>query len=150
MSNTTDFVALKASIMALYQSGTFPHQVNPNALKTITSPSTGALGVGTAAAYTSGGVLGSTTFKDAAASFLVTTPVVAGDILRVPYSATYHVDHVIASVTNGTTLVLEKPLVNSVTSDLGYTILRKYADSPLDDIMAQIAAIETDLSLSGL
>ena len=149
MSNASDFAALKASIMALYQSGVLPHTINKNSLQTIVQTGSGAVGVGTAGQYyTSGVVKDSIYFIDPNAKFATTTPVLAGDLLEVPIGQ-FTMQQPILNTLSDTKLTLVKQMGITVNAqqDTGYSIVRQGADSLVDDIIAQINAIQADLGL---
>jgi hypothetical protein len=146
MSAATDYATLSTAIENLYLSGAFPHTTNPEALKIVVAPGSGALGVGTAGAYTSGLVKDSTRFKHTGSHFNSTTPVVAGDVLQVPYGQ-FLMPLRIAAVVSDIEITLAEPAPVTIAVDLGYTILHKYTGSPFDDIFTALAAVKTDLGV---
>ena len=149
MSNATDFAALKASIQSLYQKGTLVHTTDPNALENVVVTTSGAQGVGgTGAYYVSGLVEDVPYFIDPAGTFNSTTPVLPGDILRVPIDE-FSMDRTVLNTLSDIKITLTEPspITLSHAQDSGYSILRKHTHSDLDDIFSQIDKIKSDLGL---
>lgn len=146
MSNATDYAALESALERLYLSGELPHTTDPEALKVVVAPSSGALGVGTVESYTSGLVKGSTRFKHTGSHFNSTTPVVAGDILQVQYGH-FVMPLRIKAVVSDIEITLAEPAPVTISVNLGYTILHKYTGSPFDDVFTALAAVKTALGV---
>ena len=138
---------LKLAVLELYNTGMLKHQPRIDTEKTIVTTETGAKGVKTGDAYTSGFVKGSKVFVDAAGKFKTDTLVLVGDTFRLTVDE-FSIDHIVASVESDTHVTFTKPAPCTVPADkdAGYSVIRHIVDEPFDNIMVLLAAVAADIA----